>query len=118
VSAALGRIDQVVVDCADPGRLARFRAGVLGGEPRQRDPDWHTLDPPGWTRLAFQRVPEPTGGKNRLHLDVAVDDLAAATEAADRLGARRVGDQHAGTAGSFPVLHDPEGNESCTVRPA
>ena len=114
----IGRIDEVVVDCADPGRLARFWAGVLGGAPRERDPDWHTLDPPGWTRLAFQRVPEPKTVKNRLHLDVEVEDIAAATEAAEALGATRVGEVHVDTAGSFQVLHDPEGNEWCVVRPA
>lgn len=114
----IGSIDEVVVDCADPARLARFWAGVLGGEPVGRSDAWHHLDPPGWTRLAFQRVPEPKQGKNRLHLDVLVDDLAAATHAAERLGATRVGDVVHDTAGSFQVLLDPEGNEWCVVRPA
>ncbi len=114
----LGRIDEVVVDCADPGRLAAFWAGVLGGEPVARDDDWHHLDPPGWTRLAFQRVPEPKTAKNRLHLDVLVDDVASAAEAAEALGATRVGDVVSDEPGSFQVLLDPEGNEWCVVRPA
>lgn len=33
-------------------------------------------------------------------------------------GARCVGDVHDGTAGSFQVLLDPEGNEWCLVVPA
>jgi hypothetical protein len=117
VSAPLGHVEEVVLDCADRGALARFWAGVLGGEPRERDPDWHTLDPPGCTRLA-QRVPEPKRGKNRLHLDVAVGDLDEATRAAERLGATRVRERHVAAAGSFQVLLDPEGNEWCVVRPA
>src|SRR4051812_41265285 len=32
----IGRIDEVVVDCADPMSLAGFWAGVLGGEPVRR----------------------------------------------------------------------------------
>lgn len=79
----LGRIDEVVIDCADPGLLAGFWAGVLGGTPQERDPNWWYLDAPGWTRLAFQRVPEVKTVKNRLHLDVDVADIATATAMAE-----------------------------------
>ena len=37
----IGRIDEVVVDCADPTVLAQFWSAVLGGEPRERDSSWH-----------------------------------------------------------------------------
>lgn len=114
----IGRIDEVVVDCADPLALAEFWAGVLGGDALMRDDAWCYVDPPGWTRLAFQKVPEGKSTKNRLHLDVEVDDLATATTAAVALGAVTVGPQHHGDAGSFQVLLDPEGNEWCVVRPA
>ena len=87
----IGRIDEVVFDCADP---------------------------PGWTRVAFQRVPEGKAAKNRLHLDVEVADIAAATQEAEALGATRVGHRHDDTAGSFQVLLDIEGNEWCVVKPA
>ena len=114
----IGRIDEVVVDCHDPGPLAAFWAAVLGGEAARRDDAWWYVDPPGWTRLAFQRVPEAKAVKNRLHLDVEVDDIEGATAAAEALGARRTGAVHHDTAGSFQVLLDPEGNEWCVVRPA
>ena len=114
----IGRIDEVVFDCANPPGLARFWADVLGGEPQARDDDWHYVDPPGWTRVAFQRVPECKVAKNRVHLDVEVADIAAATVQAEALGATRVGDVHVDTAGSFQVLRDPEGNEWCVVMPA
>jgi hypothetical protein len=113
----IGKIDEVVVDCSDPSSLAAFWAGVLGGEPQRRSSDWAYLDAPGWTRLAFQRVPERKTVKNRLHLDVEVVEIPAATAAAEALGAERIGDIHADTAGSFQVLLDPEGNEWCVVRP-
>jgi catechol 2,3-dioxygenase-like lactoylglutathione lyase family enzyme len=113
----LGTVDEVVVDCADPARLAAFWQQVLGGEVVARDAGWHRLDPPGWSSLAFQRVPERKAVKNRLHLDVRVDDLAAATDAARRLGAVPVGPPVHDVAGSFQVLLDPEGNEWCLVRP-
>ena len=114
----IGRIDEVVVDCADPATLVRFWADVLGGEPRVRSAAWAYVDPPGWTRLAFQRVPEGKVVKNRLHLDVLVDDLATATARAEALGATRLGDVVHQDVGSFQVLADPAGNEWCVVRPA
>jgi len=114
----IGRIDEVVVDCADPAALVRFWADVLGGEPHVRSAAWAYVDPPGWTRLAFQRVPEAKVVKNRLHLDVLVDDLATATARAEALGATRLGDVVHQDVGSFQVLADPAGNEWCVVRPA
>lgn len=114
----LGPVQEVVVDCADPGRLARFWAGVVGGEAVRRSDDWWYVDPPGWTRLAFQRVPEPKAGKNRLHLDIEVpgpEALGAATERAEALGATRVGGVVIDDQGPFQVLADPEGNEWCLV---
>jgi len=113
----IGTVDEVVIDCADPAVVARFWADVLGGTPTERDPAWWYIRPPGWTQLSFQRVPERKSGKNRLHIDVLVDDLAAATEQAERLGARRSGPVRVSPGGSFQVLTDPEGNEWCVVRP-
>ncbi len=47
--------------------------------------------------VGFQRVPEGKSGKNRLHLDLIVDDLDAATAEIETLGGR--------------WLDDPDGNE-------
>jgi catechol 2,3-dioxygenase-like lactoylglutathione lyase family enzyme len=113
----IGPIDEVVIDCADPGGLAAFWSGVLGGEPIERDPDWWYILPPGWTQLSFQRVPEGKVVKNRVHLDVRTGDLAAATAQALALGATCFGEPHHGEFGSFQVLQDPEGNEWCVVSP-
>ncbi|MDM7829961.1 VOC family protein [Cellulomonas edaphi] len=114
----IGRLDEVVVDCRDPLALAGFWAQVLGGTPELRDPDWCRLQAPGSPLIAFQRVPEAKTTKNRLHLDVLVDDVEAATLEAEALGATRQGGVHRDTAGSFQVLTDPEGNEWCVVSPA
>ena len=114
----IGSIDEVVIDCAQPAVLTAFWAEVLGGEPAGRDEAWWYVLPPGWTQLSFQKVPEPKKVKNRLHLDVRVQDIEAATAQAEALGARRVGEVHHDRAGSFQVLLDPEGNEWCVVKPA
>ncbi|MFI9006567.1 VOC family protein [Actinosynnema sp. NPDC053489] len=112
------RLNQIVVDCLEPARLVRFWAGLLGGEPVERAHGWAHVVPPGWPRISFQPVPEPKAVKNRLHLDVAVDDLAAARSAAVALGATPRGDVRTDEQGSFQVMLDPAGNEFCFVSPA
>jgi predicted enzyme related to lactoylglutathione lyase len=115
--AALGRLDVVAIDCNDPEPLVQFWCAVLGTTVRSRDPDWISLHPvvPGGPRLAFQVVPEPKEHKNRLHLDLNVDDVGAATVAAEQLGATRIGDVVEEDDGRFQVMGDPAGNEFCLV---
>lgn len=111
------KLDEIVVDCADPPRLARFWAVVLGGEAVDRDPDWSYVDPPdGPLRVAFQQVPEGKQGKNRLHLDVEVDDIDAEHDRLAAEGATTVADLHTTAHGRFQVMLDPEGNEFCLVK--
>jgi len=85
---------QVVIDCADPARLAEFWVAALGytlQDPpagfaswqeflaAQRVPksEWNSanavVDPDKrGPRIFFQRVPEPKTVKNRLHMDLNV----------------------------------------------
>ena len=112
---ALGRLDVVAIDCNDPEPLVEFWCAVLGTRVRSRSDDWISLHPviPGGPHLAFQVVPEPKTGKNRLHLDVDVDDLRAATDAAEQLGAHRIGGVVEEENGRYQVMGDPAGNEFC-----
>ena len=68
---------------------------------------------PGSPRLWFQRVPEAKVVKNRVHLDVRADDVAAEVDRLVALGATRLDD---GPVGDLVVLRDPEGNELCVIR--
>jgi catechol 2,3-dioxygenase-like lactoylglutathione lyase family enzyme len=111
-------IDEIVFDCAAPSALARFWSGLLGGAPVDRGPDWSFIDPPGFVRIAFQRVPEGKTAKNRLHLDLDAGDIETATAEAERLGALRVGGMVSDEHGRFQVVRDPEHNEFCFVEPA
>lgn len=113
--AVLG-LNEVVFDCADPAGLARFWGAVFGAEAVVRSNDWAYIESPiTCTRIAFQRVPEGKVVKNRLHLDVEVDDLAAETARVIGLGAVPLGAVMSDEQGSFQVLADPEGNEFCLV---
>ncbi|MFE0645392.1 VOC family protein [Streptomyces sp. NPDC058877] len=108
-------VQEIVFDCADPAVLVRFWAGLLGGEPVDRSPDWSYVDPPEFVRIAFQRVPEGKAVKNRVHLDLEVPDPKRAAEEALSWGAEPVGRLVTDEQGSFQVVRDPEGNEFCFV---
>jgi catechol 2,3-dioxygenase-like lactoylglutathione lyase family enzyme len=118
------RITTVVVDCSDPERLAGFYGDVLGWEVvEQPDPDSVEIGPPGQPEkgpvptLLFQRVPDPTPGKNRLHLDLnATDrDQDAEVQRLLGLGATRAQVGQTGEE-TWQVLADPEGNVFCVLR--
>lgn len=111
----LGRIGEVVVDCDDPMALAEFWQRVLGGYVVRQSHEWVALEPPTGVTIGFQKVPEAKTVKNRVHLDVDVADLQVATEAAEALGARRVGEVVYDELGGFQVMLDPEGNEFCLI---
>ncbi|MEX1262919.1 MAG: VOC family protein [Actinomycetota bacterium] len=92
--SGLGGLDAITIDRADPLRLARFWAAVFGtdvGESDGEGPHYVDLLPvPGVPTLRFQRVPEPKATKNRLHLDVSVEDLDEACARVEALGGRRI----------------------------
>ncbi len=108
---------EVVVDCRDPATLAEFWSHVVGGSPRVRSDDWATVRDPrsGGVLLAFQRVPEAKLAKNRVHLDIWSDDIAADVARLVAAGATTAGEIVEDQTGAFQILHDPEGNEFCLV---
>ena len=109
----------VVIDCADPLRLAEFWAGATGYSMQDSDERWAwILDPAGsGIEIGFQRVPEPKSGKNRVHLDLHSSDEEAEAERIEALGATRLR-RSEDPDDIFIVLADPEGNEFCIVREA
>ena len=117
---ALGGLDAITIDCADALALAGFWAAVFGteiGSAVGDGPAYVDLLPvPGIPILRFQRVPEPKAVKNRVHLDVAVEDLDEASARAEALGARRISvEPYAEYSYRWLVMADPEGNEFCLV---
>jgi catechol 2,3-dioxygenase-like lactoylglutathione lyase family enzyme len=119
------RITCVVVDCADADSLARFWCAVLGYEVVERDDEegWIEIGPPGLPAkgpvptLLFENVPDPTPGKNKLHLDVNATDRGQDAELQRLLdlGATRADVGQTGEE-SWHVLADPEGNVFCLLQ--
>ena len=107
-------IGWLCVDCGDPQSLAAWWQELIGGEISvDGDGDVH-LDG-GPLPLLFLRVPEQKQLKNRLHVDLHVQDFEAALEKARSLGAEPADDVYVGD--QWRVFRDPEGNEFCILRP-
>ena len=108
------RVNNVTIDAADAGALARFYADLLGREIVFDEGAWVVVGrkQPGEPNLVFQRVTDPTPGKSKMHIDIHTEDVDAATERAVALGATR-GDDVAELGMSWRVMADPEGNPFC-----
>jgi hypothetical protein len=109
-----------VLGTPDPPGLARFYAGLLGGEPDLADPSFATLALAGSTHyLAFQLEPDhqppewpqtPGGQQMQLHLDVGVTDVATAVAEVVALGATEADFQ---PQEDVRVMLDPAGHPFC-----
>jgi hypothetical protein len=110
----------VPVDCADPDRLRAWWVRSWVFAPRaatRRRPSAASLPAPGEVGLCFLRVPELKIAKNRVHLDITVSDLEAATVWVEAHGGWRRGDdadreEH---GWRWRRMADPNGNEFCLV---
>src|ERR1700740_2244832 len=117
------RISELVIDAADPERLAAFWSNVLGYVELGREDDGSIeIGPPGagfggaQPTLVLSRNSDPRTGKLRVPVALrATDrDQAAGLERLLALGARPADIGQTGTE-SWHVLADPEGNEFCLL---
>jgi len=110
------KVGYLVIDAAEPERLAPFWCGLLAVsvDVTIGDGEFLVLSPAedGLT-VGFQRVQEAKAGKNRLHLDLVVDDLDEATAEVERLGGRWLepGQTRELEGFRWRCMADPEGNE-------
>jgi hypothetical protein len=105
------RVHGIVVDSADPERVATWWAEALGAElsdNAEHGGGWWTLlhaTPDDVLTMDFVPVPEPKTVKNRVHWDVYGDP-------AELLGR---GATHLWDRPGWTTLADPEGNEFCVL---
>jgi catechol-2,3-dioxygenase len=114
---ALAKLGAVVLDCPDPGALAGFYAGILGGTVETED-GWADLTTPDGRALAFQAAPGHVAPEwpapdrsQQFHLDLTVDDLDAAEAAVLALGAKPLDTDD--RSRTFRVYADPAGHPFC-----
>jgi hypothetical protein len=116
------RITEVVLDCADPVKLAAFWGEVLDYVELGRAEDEVEIGPRSGfggpqPTLVLSLSSEPKRQKLRLHLDLNPTDRDQDAELQRLLaaGARPVDVGQTGQE-SWHVLADPEGNEFCLLR--
>jgi predicted enzyme related to lactoylglutathione lyase len=109
------RID-LVLDCAEPAKLVEFWREALDYREYFTDTSFAVLVPKegNASPLVLQGVPEPRITKNRMHLDIVVDDIEQEIRRLEALGASRLdeGHQHFGDT-KWVRMADPENNEFC-----
>ncbi len=112
----------VTFDCTDAMVVSRFWSAVLGRpidtEPMPPSPFFASI---GLTDAAqpgfmFIQVPEGKTVKNRVHLDLDADDVAAEVARVVALGATALYDKDEFGL-QWTTLADPEGNEFCIGTP-
>jgi predicted enzyme related to lactoylglutathione lyase len=114
------KLSGIVLDAPDARELAAFYRRLLGWAADQDEPEWVTLvSPSGGAGLSFQSNsayvrpvwPAPRGAQQpMMHLDIAVQDLDAATAHAKAAGAVLAGYQ---PQVDVRVHLDPAGHPFC-----
>lgn len=113
-------LEAVTIDCSDARTLAGFWAAVFDTSIESESgegPHYVDLRPVVGVvpLLRFQRVPERKALKNRVHLDVEVQDIETARVQIEALGGSVVTEAISEYGYDFIVMADPEGNEFCLV---
>jgi catechol 2,3-dioxygenase-like lactoylglutathione lyase family enzyme len=115
ISSMIGRMHHVIVDCPEPAALAEFYSAVLGLPVTYRDEDFAVVAVNDTSSgLAFQRAPDnrpPTwpdpAVPQQVHLDIMVEDVAAAGPRVLELGAVKLDGEN--------VYADPAGHPFCLI---
>ncbi len=119
MSSNTPRIAMVTVDTLDAVRLGSWWARALGGTVVAENEGWFVVVAlaDGQPTLAFQKIDDPTPGKNRIHLDLTVADRDAAVRDLLAAGATLVAEQEMPDF-SWVTLADPDGNQFCIASAA
>ena len=109
-------LGMITTDTTDPEPLAAWWAEQTGAEITETNDGWFVVvkggQLPCW--LAFQKVDDPTPGKNRIHFDLNTDDLDAETDRLVAAGATVV-ERRGDESFRWHTLADPQGNQFCVA---
>jgi hypothetical protein len=113
------KFTELVIDCAEPRRIANWWAQVLGYSVTDENDEVVEISggPGVLPTLVFGKVPEGKSVKNRLHIDLNAS--AGSTQEAELERLLALGARHADVGQrdvSWIVLADPDGNEFCLLK--
>lgn len=108
-------VTSITHDTVDLDQAVAFWAELLGLEVVHLEGPYAHLGKLGedGPLLAFQQVPELKDTKNRLHMDIHVEDRTAFGHKVVEMGGSIIGDHQEGNFPTWIVMADPEGNEFC-----
>src|SRR5918912_154473 len=108
-------VESITFDTTNPDKAAEWWAQAAGGQLTPYVPgEYVAVERQPGPKLLFQKVADPTPGKNRVHLDFAAADVDAAVTRLVELGATETGRHSLGPV-SWVVLLDPDGNAFCVT---
>jgi predicted enzyme related to lactoylglutathione lyase len=108
------KVEMVTFDSSDPAKLASWWADQVGGTTQEMIPgEFIAVMRPDGPRLGFQKVADPTPGKNRVHLDFSAEDVDGEVTRLTEAGASEVDRHQFSENFRWVVLADPEGNAFC-----
>jgi hypothetical protein len=109
-------VESVTFDCADPDTLAQWWAQAIDGNLNAVMPgEFVLVSQADGPNLAFQKVDDPTPGKNRIHVDFSAADMESEVQRLVTLGASETGRHSFGDEFRSVVLADPAGNAFCVA---
>ncbi len=108
----MGKLTYITIDCKDAKRLASFWAEALDGY--AADEGAIVVKTESGPGIYLQEVPEPKTVKNRVHIDIGTDDLAAEVNRLKAIGAN-VSEERDEGGNRWTIMADPEGNEFCVT---
>jgi len=110
------KVEMITFDCDDPVKLAEWWARAVDGTINPVAPGFFaTVTRPDGPGLSFQKVDDPTPGKNKAHIDFTAADMEAEVKRLVGLGATETGRGEFGTEFKWVVLADPDGNAFCVA---
>ena len=108
-------VESITFDTTDPDTAAGWWAQAAGGQLTPYVPgEYVAVERQPGPKLLFQKVADPTPGKNKIHLDFTAADVEAEVKRLVDLGARETGRHSLGPI-AWVVLADPEGNAFCVT---
>ena len=109
-------LGMITTDTSDAAALGTWWAEQTGGTVVETNDGWFVIVAlPQGIRLGFQKVSDPTPGKNRVHLDLTAPDLDAEVERFVQAGAKEVHRENMGDDFRWVTLADPQGNLFCVA---
>ena len=113
------KLAMVTIDTDDAVGLSNWWRDAFGATVLEENDGWFVVLSlgDGAPLLAFQKVDDPTPGKNRIHLDLITEDRTAMVQQLVDAGATLIAEREM-PGMSWVTLADPAGNEFCVAAAA